>query len=94
MGRHAVGLAQRPALVALAVSILPIIDSWPRWVLLGIGVIVGAAVILTFPRTFLRRDGGQGGGTTINQRQRAGKKSRLIQTTGDVNLEGGMGDRN
>lgn len=78
------------ALVALGISIPPIIDSWPRWALLAIGVLILVAVTLTFPR-----DGGAPTARRLkaNQKQRSGKDSRNIQAAGDVTLHGGMGDQ-
>lgn len=77
------------ALVALGVSIPPIIDSWPRWVLLAVGVLILVGVALTFPRAPAPSETRK---PKLTQRQRSGDNSRNIQSGGDINLNGGMGD--
>jgi protein-S-isoprenylcysteine O-methyltransferase Ste14 len=92
MGKYAAWVGSTLiSLVSLAVSIPPIIESWPRWVLLAVGFLVGAAVIATFPRVWRSQEKSPCT-TSINQRLRAGHNSRIIQTTKDVHIEGGMGD--
>lgn len=92
MNRYAAWLGSTVlALAALIVSIPPIIDSWPRWALLAFGLVVGVGVVLTFPHRHPPGDRGQT--PAGKQSQRAGKNSRNVQAGRDVNLSGGMGDR-
>lgn len=79
------------ALVALTFGATSVLSSWPRWVLVSVGVLILVGVVLSFPwptasgpRSLL------GGGPHMTQK--AGDNSRQIQGARDVYVEGGMGD--
>ena len=78
------------ALIAIAVSAPPIFSSWPRWVILTIGIALLVAVGLTFPRS-RRRNPSSDTSAQVAQSQKAGDNSRLVQGR-DITIEGRLGD--
>lgn len=76
------------AILSLAVGLVPFIDSWPRWLFVAIGVAAVIAAFFMFPWT-----GKPDPPESIRQNMTTGDNSRSIQSAGDVNLNGGMGDR-
>ncbi|WP_131812109.1 hypothetical protein [Mycobacterium mantenii] len=79
------------ALTGIIIGVLPL-DAGPRWVWLIVGIALGIAVAVTYPRVWPK---GSSRGTPqkpVKQRLTTGKGSRVIQAGGDVDLKGGMGD--
>lgn len=79
------------ALIAIAVSAPPILSSWPRWVILGVGILLLVGVALTFPYQTAREERASRS-HRVNQSQKAGNNSRLVQGR-DITITGGIGDR-
>ena len=84
LARVGVGLVSA---VALAIGVLTLVDFWPRWVWITLGVLgfVGIVVQFVWERQAAGRSGATGT-TTVNQIQRGGNTSKNNQAGRDINF--------
>ncbi len=78
------------SVITLVVGLLGLVPSWPRWVLIALGV---AGIIAIAVQFFWDRQRGGKQSPNVRQSQRGGAGSRNLQAGGDIRLDGGMGDR-
>lgn len=77
------------SVVALAIGVLGLVDSWPRWVWIGQGVVGLIAITVQF--VWERRSGGDGQPPTVNQTQVGGVGSTNFQAGRDITYTKGSG---
>lgn len=73
-------------IISLALGLIPVVDSWPRWILIAVGAIALVGIALQ-----LLRDSRES--SAPHQSQTAGSNSRLVQGGGDVTITGDLGDK-
>jgi hypothetical protein len=78
------------SVVALVVGLLGLVDSWPRWLLIALGVAGLVGIIFEF--FWARRSGGEQRVINVRQKQKGGAGSQNWQAGRDIRV-GGMGDR-
>jgi hypothetical protein len=66
------------AVTALVVGILPVLDSWPRWVVLAVGALILLGVVFTFSGV-VDSMGNSRGDTNIDQNAKAGDDATIKQ---------------
>lgn len=77
------------SVVVLTIGVLSLVDFWPRWVWISLGVLGLVGIIVQF--VWERQGGGSGGlpdTGAVNQTQRGGKRSTNLQAGRDINLGG------
>jgi len=81
------------SVIALVVGLLGLVDSWPRWLLIVLGV--ASLVGITFQFFWERRGGGEQRVTNVKQSQKGGKGSQNFQAGRDITYNNGRsgGDR-
>ncbi|MCZ4550100.1 hypothetical protein [Gordonia rubripertincta] len=77
-------------LLGVTLGLLPIVDAWPRWLLLAIGVIALLAAAIQITKQQAPRKQSR---TRLRQSQTGGKNSKFVQGGGDIHIEGGIGDK-
>ena len=77
--------------IPLVVGLLGLVDSWPRWFLIGLGVAGLVAIGVQF--FWERRRSGEQGVIDVRQSQKGGPGSQNYQAGRDIRVEGGMGNR-
>ncbi|MGQ4619429.1 hypothetical protein [Nocardia sp. R7R-8] len=80
------------ALIAIAISLPPVLTSWPRWVLMCLGALLLLGVLLTFPWQNLRNSSSSEYRET-NQSVKAGDNANVLMAGNDLKLNGNIGDR-
>jgi hypothetical protein len=73
--------------VVLAIGVLSLVDFWPRWVWITLGVLGLVGIVVQFVWERHGADSGEPPVTnTVNQKQRGGKGSTNNQAGRDINF--------
>jgi hypothetical protein len=78
------------SLAMLAIGVLSLVDFWPRWVWISLGLVGLVGIVIQF---LAERQAQHGaallGSTTVNQRQHGGRGSTNNQAGRDINNQAG-----
>ena len=78
------------SVAALTVGLLGLVHSWPKWLLIALGV--AGLVGITFQFFWARRDRGAQSVVNVRQNQNSGPSSQNWQAGGDIRVNGGTDD--
>jgi hypothetical protein len=86
------------SVIALAVGLLGLVPSWPKWLLIALGVAGLIAIVVQFfwerrgARASAAADAGGQQVGDVRQTQTGGPSSQNWQAGRDIRVEGGMGN--